>query len=344
MRSAHTQIVAAAFAAVAFAAAAAPAQAIRSYEYTRCANVGDAGIVEVTGASCAEAESVAAQLVAAPAASSRSILSAAGWNPLRAQSTSDEDQYDLIALHKGAALRIRQPGGAPNLDGWEAGRELIFARSKLVGGRPIPSGTVVCSASWLVRIPSGRLGGLSAAHCGGLTSKRKVRRNNVALRRAPQDGIVLGTVRRILSRSKPLDALLVPVPGGIDRSRIPVVDRGVSRPPWTVAGPARPTAGRAVCFSGRTSGIDQCGHIRGTQARGDERRLSRSVGVRVRCTSITAREGDSGGPVFTAPRSDGSIRAVGITTLVVGPLRLMCFTPLRPVLKGLRAKLAVAPR
>lgn len=322
----------------------AQAQAIRSYEYVGCANVGETSIVQVAGASCADAEAAAAQVVAAPISGSKAALQAAGWTPLRAQSTEGDGEHDLLAVRKRAALRIRRPGGAPNLDGWEAGRELIFARPTLVGGRPVPKGAVVCSSSWLVRIKSGRLGGLSAAHCGGLRSDKTVQRRNVALRRAPQPGIALGRVKRILSRSEPLDALLTPVPSGSNRSRVAVVDRGVSRPPWIVAGLAQPTAGRAVCFTGRTSGIDQCGHIRGRQARGAERELSRDIGTRVRCTSITARQGDSGGPVFTAPRSDGTVRAVGITTLIVGPFRLMCFTPLGPVLDGLNATLVSVPR
>lgn len=318
--------------------------AIRSYEYTPCAGVGAASIVEVAGASCEDAQAAAAQVVAAPVSSSKAALQAAGWTARRAQSTDDGAAHDLLAVRGRAALRIRRPGGAPNLDGWEAGRELIFARPKLVGGRPVPKGAVVCSSAWLVRVRSGRLGGLSAAHCGGLRSDKTVQRRNVALRRAPQPGIALGRVRRILSRSKPLDALLTPVPSGSNRSRVAVVDRGVTRPPWIVAGPAQPTSGRAVCYTGRTSGIDQCGRIRGRQVRGAERDLSRSVGTDVRCTNITAREGDSGGPVFTAPRSDGTVRAVGLTTLIVGPFGLMCFTPLGPVLDELNAKLVSVPR
>lgn len=330
---------------VGFLPAHAQAQsAIRSYEYTPCPGVGPASIVEVAGASCEDARAAAARVVAAPIASSKAALLAAGWTVLRAQTTEAGAEHDLLAVRGRQALRIRRPGDAPDLDGWQAGRELIFSRSKLVGGRPVPSGAAICSTSWLVRVRSGRIGGLSAAHCGGLRSDKTVHRRNVALRRSPQPGIVLGRVQRILSRTKPLDALLTPVPSGINRSRVAVVDRGVTRPPWIVAGLGQPTAGRAVCFTGRTSGIDQCGRIRGRQVRRAERELSRSVGTDVRCTNISARQGDSGGPVFTAPRSDGTVRAVGITTLVVGPFNLMCFTPLDTVLDGLEAKLVVAAR
>jgi len=62
----------------------------------------------------------------------------------------------------------------------------------------------------------------------------------------------------------------------------------------------------------------------------------------VRCTTIGAREGDSGGPVYTAARDDGTVYAVGITTLVVGPRARMCFTPLEPVLDALNATLVTA--
>ena len=327
--------------AAAFMLAAAPAQAqTTSYDYQPCATAGDASVVEVAGATCAEAEAAAARVVAGPAPAERGALVAAGWTPLRAQTTSDEDDHDLIATRAGGgALRIRRPGEAPDLDGWEANRELILARKRLVGGRPVPSGAVVCSTSWLVRLASGRFGGLTAAHCGGLRKDGTVHRRYAALRRPPQPGIALGRVKRILTRSRPLDALLLPVPSGVSRSRQPVIDRGVSRPPWRVAGVGRPTSGRAVCFSGRTSGIDQCGRIQDRSVRGAERLVSAFAGVLVRCTTIRAQQGDSGGPVYTAPRADGTVYAIGITSLVVGDSAAMCFTPIAPVLSGLNARL-----
>jgi len=169
-----------------------------------------------------------------------------------------------------------------------------------------------------------------------------VHRRNVVLRRPPQNGIVLGRVQRILTRSLPLDALVVPIPSGTGRSRVPLVERGISRPPWVVAGLAQATAGRRVCFSGRTSGADQCGRIVPRGARAGERLISAFAGVAVRCTSMRARQGDSGGPVFTAPGSDGRVRAVGIVTLVLVPSRQMCFTPLAPVLDVLGARLVTS--
>jgi hypothetical protein len=330
--------------AAAFALAAAPALAQTrtvTYEYTSCAAVDGASIVQVLGAPCAEAELVAAQVAAAPGAAEVSVLRDARWTPLRARSTG-AGAHDLVAVRDGAALRIRRPGPAPDMDGWEAGRELLFARKELVGGKRPPDGSVLCTSSWLVRLAGGRLGGLSAAHCGGLRSDLTVQRRNAALRRPPQPGIVLGRVRRIVTRTAPYDALVLPVASGINRSQVPVVDRGVSRPPWIVAGFGRPLSGRRVCLSGRTSGIDRCGRIRGGQVRGAELLLSAFAGFIVRCTTIRAKEGDSGGPVFTAPAADGTVRAVGSTSIIVGDDALMCFTPLGPVLETLGASLVTA--
>ncbi len=315
---------------------------LERYVYEGCAPFEQASIVEIVGAPCSEAQAVAEQVVAAAPAAAGGVLRAAGWTLVRARDNDGGGEHDLVATRRSAALRIRRPGAAPDADGWEAGRELIFARARLVGGQPVPKGAVLCTSSWLVRVRSGSLGGLSAAHCGGLRGDRTVHRRNVVLRRPPQNGIVLGRVQRILTRSRPLDALVVPIPSGTGRSRVPLVERGVSRPPWVVAGLAQATAGRRVCFSGRTSGADECGRIVPRGARAGERLISAFAGVAVRCTSMRARQGDSGGPVFTAPGSDGRVRAVGIVTLVLVPSRQMCFTPLAPVLDVLGARLVTS--
>ena len=310
--------------------------------YSDCALAGDATIVAVSGATCDEARAVATALGGTPATDSATLLRAAGWAPLRAAANADPNLHDVLATRGHAALRIRRPGAAPDLDGWAAGRELLFARRSLVGGQPPPSGAVVCTSAFLISL-RGHPGGLSAAHCGGLRKDGTTHRRNAALRRPPQPRIVLGGVQRNVRRTKRLDALVVPVPSGPTRPAAAVIDRGVSRPPWFVVGAARPTARRRVCFSGRTSGIDQCGVILyGAAARADGL-ASRRAGTHVLCTSITARGGDSGGPVYTAPRADGTVRAVGITTLVFGLFQTMCFTPLSPVLDALNAQLVTAP-
>ncbi|MCW3016303.1 MAG: hypothetical protein JWO02_3395 [Solirubrobacterales bacterium] len=309
--------------------------------YTRCGAVPGTVFVEAARAGCAEVEIVATAVAAAPAADAAGVLSALGWSATRALPASGAavGQYDLVAVRGTGALRIRRVGRAPSLDGWSAGRELVFARGTIVGGRPIPRDAAFCTSAFLVRLRGGAPGGLSAAHCAGLRSDGLVQRRNAALRRPPQPGIVLGRVLAILTRSAPLDALVLPVPRGAHRTAAPVVDRGISRPPWAVAGTAQLLAGRAVCFTGRTSGADQCGRLGGASARPLERVLDSEFHITVRCTTITARAGDSGGPVYTAPRADGTVRAIGIVTLVSGPSQLMCFTPVTPVLRDLGAAL-----
>ena len=156
-----------------------------------------------------------------------------------------------------------------------------------------------------------------------------MQRRNVVLRRSPEPGIVLGRVQRILTRALPLDALVTPIPSGETRFADPGRRSRHRRPPWRIVGVAKPTAGRSVCYSGRTSGVDQCGRIVSSRARGGEALLSAFAGVLVRCTTIRAREGDSGGPVYTAPGSNGAVRAVGLTTLIIGD-RARCASPRSP--------------
>jgi hypothetical protein len=311
-------------------------------EYTACPVAGDATALGVSAATCDDARAVATALAAAPTTDPAAVLRAAGWIPLRAITTAGVDGYDLVATRGRATVRIHRGGPAPDLDGWSAGRELVFSRGRLVGGGAVPPGSVLCTSSFLVTL-RGHPGGLSAAHCGGLRKDGTTQRRNAAMRRAPQPGIVLGSVQRNVERTKPLDALVVPIPSGPDRPSASVVDRGAMHAPWFITGVAQPTPKRRVCFTGRTSGIDQCGLIVSGSSSVTNRVASRLAGTHVVCTSITAREGDSGGPVYTAPAADGSVRAVGITTLVFGLLRTMCFTPLQPVLDALHARLVTAP-
>ena len=310
---------------------AAPASAQLSL-YTPCEKTGDAIIVDVSGATCDDARTVATALAGTPAADVETVLRRSGWTPLRAAATGYEHSYDLFATRGPAALWIRRRGDAPDLDGWMAGRELLFSRGQLVGGAPPPKGSVVCTSGFLIRLGR-RLGGLSAAHCAGLSQNKTTRRRNAALRRPPQPGIVLGGVRRNLARTRRLDALVLPVPSGPGRPSAPVIDRGVLGPPLLVRGSARARLGRRVCFAGSTSGVDQCGEI--------VRSLPGAHGLP--CTTITARAGDSGAPVYTVPRPDATVRAVGIATLAWGLLQSMCFTPLEPVLDALDATLVTAP-
>lgn len=309
--------------------------------YTGCEQVGEASVVQVAGTTCESATELVQALLAAPPDDAPAVLAGAGWSPVRAQEAT-KSEHDLVAIRGLETLRIRRPGAAPDLDGFAAGRELLFARKRLVGGKPPPKGAVLCTSSFLIRLRSGRLGGLSAAHCGGLRKDRTVHRHNAALRRPPAPGIILGRVLRIVTRKKPLDALVLRVPRGANHPASAIIDRGISRPPWRVVATAHPLSNRAVCMTGRTSGADQCGHILGSEVRRAERFVSAFAGSRVRCTSIVARPGDSGGPVYTAPGVNGTVRAVGITAIIVRPSNHMCFTPIKPVLSALRAKLVPA--
>ncbi|MDQ3722944.1 MAG: hypothetical protein M3376_07735, partial [Actinomycetota bacterium] len=204
-------------------------------DYAPCEKAGDAIIVEVRGATCEEARTVATALDAVPATDVEAVLRAQGWAPLRAAATGFERSYELFAVRGLAALFIRRRGEAPDLDGWTAGRELLFSREQLVGGARPPKDAVLCTSGFLIRI-GGRLGGLSAAHCAGLTRDKTTRRRNAALRRAPQAGVVLGGVRRNLARQRRLDALVLPVPSGPGRPSAAVVDRGILGAPWFVTG------------------------------------------------------------------------------------------------------------
>ncbi len=318
------------------AAAAAPSAAADSY--TRCPDVPGADLVDAARVRCSAVVAAATAAAAAPAAQAPAALREAGWTPYRALPTSGS-AFDLVALRGTQVLRIRRDGTAPDLDAFAAGRELVFARGRIVGGQPIPDRAAFCTSAFTVRLAGGRLGGLSAAHCAGLHSDGTTERRNAALRRPPSPGIVLGRVQRVLQRTAPLDALVLPIPEGSTRSVPAVVDRGIARPPWIVAGTAQLTGGRKVCITGRTSGPDRCGTLLGRSARFLERYLLLSSDVVVRCTTVRAAEGDSGGPVYTAPRADGTVRALGLTELIAGRSSRMCFTPLAPVLRGLGATL-----
>ena len=297
-------------------------------EYSDCPTAGDAMFVAVSNAPCDDARAVATALTGVPAAGVETALRASGWIPLYVLAMDFQPAYDIVATRDTAAVRIRRPGDAPDIDGWMAGRELLFSRMALVGGATPPRDSTLCTSAFLIRLGT-REGGLSAAHCAGVRTGA-TRRRNAALRRPPQPGIVLGGVRRNLARrARPIDALVLPVPSGPGRPAADVIKRLHSQPPWFVRGSARPLLGRRVCFSGIASGPDNCGKI-----------VHRFPGARgLSCTTITAREGDSGSPVYTEPRADGTVRAVGIANVVFGILQSMCFVPLEPTLDALHATL-----
>jgi hypothetical protein len=317
-------------------AAAAPAAA-RDRPYTPCEKTGGAIIVEVSGATCDDARALATALAGVAPAGVEAALTAQGWTPLRATATGFDDSYELFAVRGLAAVWLRERGAPPDIDGWSAGRELLFSRNPLLGGAAPPSGTAACTTGFLVRLGA-HLAGLSAGHCAGLTRSRRTLRRNAALRDAKLIGLSLGGVQRNLwrkrgsRRSPRIDALALPAPSGPGRGSANVIDRGILGAPLPVVGTARARLGRKVCFSGRTSGPDLCGDV--------IRSFPGTGGLP--CTTITADLGDSGSPVYTPPAADGTVRAVGIATLVFGPLQSMCFTPIGPVLDALDATLVTA--
>jgi hypothetical protein len=301
-------------------------------EYDPCPAAGDARFVEVSRASCEEADAVATAISGLPATGVETAVLATGWTPLRVAANTFEDSHDLVATRGLAALRIRRRGAAPDLDGWMAGRELLFSRRSLVGGATPPRDSTLCTSSFLIRLGTHQ-GGLTAAHCAGTSKARTTKRRNAALRRPPQPGIILGGVRRNLARrSHPLDALVLPVPSGPSRPSAAVVERFIWRPPWFVRGTASPRIGRWVCFAGITSGPDNCGEI--------VHSFPGTGGLP--CTTITARSGDSGSPVYTEPAADGTVHAVGVANIVFGLLQSMCFVPIQPVLAALDATIVNA--
>ena len=106
--------------------------------YTPCPLVGGAIVFEVSGTTCEDVTPVVSALLAQAPDAAVSVLAGAGWSALRARRAAADGQHDLIAIRGLATLRLRRSGAAPDLDGWQAGRELLFARKRLVGGRPIP--------------------------------------------------------------------------------------------------------------------------------------------------------------------------------------------------------------
>jgi hypothetical protein len=331
------RLIVASLLALAVALAAAPSAGARPRPYTPCEKTGGAIIVEVSGATCDDARAVATGLAGVPPAGVEAALRAQGWTPLRATATGFDDSYELFAMRGLAAVWIRERGAPPDLDGWSAGRELLFSRAPLLSGSEPADGTAACTSGFLVRV-GGHLAGLSAGHCAGLTRSRRTLRRDAALRDAKLVGLPLGGVQRNLwrkrgSRSSRIDALALPAPSGPGRTSANVIDRGILGAPLPVVGSARARLGHQVCFSGRTSGTDLCGEV--------IRSFPGTGGLP--CTTITADFGDSGSPVYTPPAADGTVRAVGIAVLVFGPLQSMCFTPIGPVLHAMQAELVTAP-
>lgn len=311
---------------------AAPATAAADSRFTNCAPAFD-----VARISCEEGAPVAAAVVDGDPLTA---LAAAGWTPISARKRAPT--AEVMAARDRAIIRIRVPGEAPDAMAVVAGRELLLSSRRLVGGRPVPDDAAVCTTAFPVVIRD-ITRALSAGHCAANERTGRIERKYTAVRRPPQPGVVLGTVRNSLFVRTTLDALVLRVPSGEGRGAAPLVWRGAFRPPWAVIGTARPLPGRRVCFVGATSGVDRCGRIGGRGAAEAARELLRFDRARVVCSTARAREGDSGGPVYTRASSGGTVRALGISTLVIGRQDRLCFTPIAPVLRALRAELIASP-
>src|SRR4051794_29002147 len=95
--------------------------------YDACDTIGDATVISVSATTCQDVRAVVTSVVGAPPAQSATVLRTAGWTPLRAEAGEDGQSFDVVARRGRSVLRIRRPGEAPDLDGWMAGRELIFS-------------------------------------------------------------------------------------------------------------------------------------------------------------------------------------------------------------------------
>jgi hypothetical protein len=299
--------------------------------------------VSGAGAGCSFVWELLRQVLPRHGADEANALVAAGFTPVHVQQLGSEragfTHYGVVAVGFGVTVRYQRTGGAPDdVYAVNAGERLYF--SKAFGGSLID--TNKCTAAFTVRFADGRLGQLSAGHCGW--EQRRFRHDKTFPFVSRDHGGLpfryLSQVQRNLDMKGRLDALeydVAPAPGfRITR----LVARGLA-PPVMLTGVAklgRLDPGDTVCFSGITSG-EHCGGVRrGTGGKALNGLGRVFEGNRVVCTKAKARHGDSGSPVYTRPSGAGTARAVGIVSLAAAGS--MCFTPLQPVLDALGAQLA----
>jgi hypothetical protein len=235
--------------------------------------------------------------------------------------------HEVGAEGGGRVIGYTRVGGGLRVDHalYRAGQAIgVFSNL----GRRSPGSA--CTAAFVLARPQQAPVGLTAGHCA--------RTQNLGEAHTVYREIDQGGPRAIgveIARDPPgVDAMIFRV-----YERLPTLMQQVERgelPPLTVDGvvpDAEQTPGKAVCFAGRNSGADQCGHIVPNYP-------AASPGVR--CTDIRATRGDSGGPVY---ESTGELRtrAVGITAEVVTIHHSMCYTPLGAILQAFGATLAPGP-
>jgi hypothetical protein len=161
--------------------------------------------------------------------------------------------------------------------------------------------------------------GVTAAHCSGWDQSRKFQYGSVfhelggSLER-------LGTVAVQAGG----DSMLFELAEGRYQQAIERGDKSPIRVNGFVL-PTDVTTGTKVCFAGRASGADRCGHV-----------TTRPSPNRA-CMDVPSRAEDSGGPVYTARRQTGPVQAVGILSqneFHEGEAAQACFTMLTQIMSS----------
>lgn len=289
-------------------------------------------LISVRGSiGCDELRGELAAVLLAP--DERVALEVRGWRVLRVH----RFRADGVGLHQVWAAQ-----GGKRISYVRRGSQLRLGRSVYRAGQSLgfPRTGTTCTSAFVLRLPvDGTLLGLTAGHCSsypffsasGVFETENVDRV-IGFRRTRA---VLGpAVSNAYAGGDGPDAMQFALHGaGLAAQE---VDRG-NRAPRRVIGVLpqnRQRKGRAVCFTGITSGIDQCGRIHGQSTFPNPVPVICARGVR-------SRDGDSGGPVYTRPNRRGEVRAVGVLsrTSVGGLGRDMCYTPIQTILERFGAEL-----
>lgn len=294
---------------------------------------GAAFAIKRAGLDCRELGAVMGALL--PARDELGALGAAGYRVTR---------YSRLKVRGRRAYRVRARHGADAITyerfgAWRMDHSIYRAGQHI----DIPadsSSHEECTGSFALAVPGLGNVGLTAAHCNSGPRAAPVERGFAGTdpERPPQLGVVLTPPGE---RPAKLDAAIFSIlfKWGIAQQ----IERG-DRPPLFVDG-VLPTAeqrrGTTICFAGRSSGADQCGHVVKCP-------LVTRVRFRgVKCADVQARQGDSGGPVYLEPGLGLSTSAVGIVTgLVPRGFRLreiLVYTPIEPILAALGATLPSGP-
>jgi hypothetical protein len=276
-----------------------------------------------------------------PAADELVALEQAGWRMVRL----DHLRIDGVDLHqlwaakgKRRVIYVRRGRDAivdqfGEQRPYRPGQNLGFYRSPGVAGQ-----SWTCTGGYVLRQRvGGQLVGLTAGHCsnypfydGGAWQTEDAERQDIFLGQPRHQ--VLGAV---ISNTEPSESGPDALVFALDRVPLAAqqIEQG-SLTPLRVTGwvpTRRQRNGMRVCFTGRTSGLEECGRIYDRLFEGTRRLV---------CAHVKTDSGDSGGPVYTRPR-DGAARAVGI---VKASRRFfgrgdLCYTPIETVLEVFGATL-----